>query len=169
MELPVNAPFNADALRATADSIRAALGDDEDAQAFIDTLDGETDAIAMLDHLLEADQEAKSFAAALKTRIGELRDRLTRYERRGAAARAAMGEILDAIGERKVARPAGTVSRLAGRVSLSITDEDAIPTQLCEVVRVVDKAAVKSALEAGEVIPGAELVKGADSVSVRVK
>ena len=162
-------PLDTARIAATADTIRAMLGDDEDAQAFLDTLDGETDAISVLDQLIEIDQEAKSHAASIKARIGELRDRMTRIERRAEAARAVMGDILDAIGERKVARPAATVSRLAGRTSCNITDEDAVPSQLCEMKRVVDKAAVKKALEAGETIPGAELVKGADSVSVRVK
>lgn len=165
----MNAPINIDLIRATADAIRAALGEDDDAQAFLDTLDGETDAISALDRLIEADQDAKAHAEAIKARIGDMRNRLTRAERRSQAAREGICALLDAMGERKVTRPLATVSRLAGRVSCQITDEDAVPTQLCEVKRVVDKAAVKAALEAGEVVPGAELVKGADSVSVRSK
>jgi len=164
----MNAHFDAARIRATADSIRAMLGDDEDAQAFIDTLDGETDALAILDRMIETYQQSKADGEALKARIGDLTARRARLNRRAQAAHSAIGSILDAIGERKVVRPTATVIRTPGKPSL-VYDEDMIPTQMCDMKRIVDKDAVIAALEAGEFVPGAELVKGADSVSVRVR
>jgi len=53
-------------------------------------------------------------------------------------------------------------------MSVQIVNEDSVPTQLCKIVRSPDKTAIKKLLEAGEVVPGAQLQRGADGVTVRV-
>lgn len=145
------------------------LGDDFDAETFWDTLDGETDAGDMLDHMLASMQDDETLAAAIKAQVDELTARQRRIAARAAAKKKTLGLILDATGQKKAERPRGTVSRLAGRLSVHITDEASVPSQLCKTTVTPDKAAIKAQLDAGETVPGAELVRGEDTISVRVR
>lgn len=156
-------------IRRMADEIRAVLGDDFDDETFIDTLDGETNAVDLIGYLIRDREEAKSHAAACDNLARQYADRAKRLKARGDAMTKAMGDILDAMGERKVAHALGTVSRTRGRASVQIVDADAVPTQLCKVVKSPDKTAIKAQLDAGEEVPGAEMQTAPDGVSVRVK
>lgn len=163
----INAPF----IAGMAADLRDALGDDFDAETFLDTLDGETDALDIADTLIRDMQEAEALAAATKALADDYAARAKRIGDRPRAIKAALLHLLDAIGEKKLERPAATVSRRAGSLSVKITDADAVPSQLCTVKTVTapDKAAIKAQIDAGEVVPGAELVRGDDTVTVRVK
>jgi hypothetical protein len=145
------------------------LGEDFDPETFWDSLDGETDALDILDHLLASMQDDDALATAAKEQAFDISSRARRIADRAAAKKKALGLILDAAGQKKVERPRGTVSRLAGRLSVQITDETSVPSQLCKTTVAPDKTAIKKQLEAGEAVPGAELVRGPDTVSVRVK
>jgi hypothetical protein len=89
-------------------------------------------------------------------------------EARAKAMDAALLSILDATGEKKVERPRATVFRRSGSLSVNITDEASIPSQLCKITTTPDKAAIKAQLQAGEAVPGAELARGSDGITVRV-
>lgn len=156
------------AIARMADEIRDVLGDDFDADTFLDTLDGETDALDILDALIAQDREAAALAEAIKAQVADLAARKARMEARSRAAKAAMFTLLDATGERKIERPGATVSRRAGSPSVVITDEDAVPSQLCQFKKTPDKKAIKAQIEAGEAVPGAEIQIGPDGVTVRV-
>lgn len=146
-----------------------ALGEDFDAETFWDTLDGETDAMDVIGHLIRQREESKAHAEASKALAEEYTARKRRLDDKAKAMAAALGTILDATGQRKVPHPLGTVSRTSGRMSCQITDEASIPTQLTVTTTRPDTAAIKKALEAGEAVPGAELVRGPDGLTVRVK
>lgn len=152
-----------------AAQIRDALGDDDDEVAFLDTLDGATDAVDLLDRAIRQMQDADALAAAIKTQEADLAARRKRIEARSDAHRATLLTIIDAMGMAKVERPRATISRRSGGVSLIIADESAIPSQLCKTVVSPDKDAIKRQLQAGEIVPGAALEKGRDGVTVRVK
>ena len=145
------------------------LGDEFDPETFWDSLDGETDAMDIIGRLIRDREEAKAHAAASKALADEYNARRSRLDARAQAMARAIGEILDATGQKKVAHPLGTVSRTAGRMSCKITDEASIPSQLTVTKVSPDTAAIKKQLEAGEAVSGAELVRGPDSVMVRVK
>lgn len=145
------------------------LGEDFDPETFWDTLDGETDALDLIDHVLKSMQDDAALAGAARAQADELFSRARRIQSRADAKKASLKTILDATGQRKVERPRGTISKLAGRLSVSITDETAVPSQLCKTTVTPDKAAIKKQIEAGESVPGAELVRGDDTISVRVK
>lgn len=152
-----------------AEEIRAALGDDFDADAFLDTLDGETDAADIADWLLAELADAEAMAEAIRGQEADMKARRQRYDMRGEAFRRQLLNLLDAIGEKKIERPRATVSRRAGLPSVQITDEAAIPSQLCKTTVAPDKAAIKAQLMAGETVPGAQIVVGEDGVTVRTK
>ena len=156
-------------IRRMAEEIRAALGDGHDADTFLDTLDGETDAADIADKLLADMLGAEAMGEAIRGEIADLTARRNRFDARGEAIRVQLLALLDATGEKKLERPRATISRRAGMASVQITDETAIPSQLCKTTVAPDRAAIKAQLLAGETVPGAMIVTGKDSLSVRVK
>lgn len=143
----------------------------DDEEAFLDTLDGETDALDLLDAEISAVQSDEALAKAIKSCESDLKTRRERIEMRADAHRKNLRLILGAIGISKAERPAATVSIRPGTLSVRITDEAEIPSQLMRetVTRAPDKAAIKAQIEAGETVPGAEMARGDDVLTVRVK
>lgn len=143
----------------------------DDEETYIDTLDGETDILDLLDRELEAMQSDEAMAAAIKAREADLKARRERIEMRAEARRGNLRLILQHAALSKAERPAATVSIRPGNLSVKILDEAEIPSQLMRerVTRSPDKAAIKAQIEAGEAVPGAALERGEDTVTVRVK
>jgi hypothetical protein len=108
-------------------------------------------------------------AEAIRGQEADMKARRQRYDMRGEAFRRQLLNLLDAIGEKKIERPRATVSRRAGLPSVQITDEAAVPSQLCKTTVAPDKTAIKAQLMAGETVPGAQIVVGDDGVTVRTK
>lgn len=142
--------------------------DDED--LFLDTLDGETDVIDIVDMLIEQAHEAEALASAIKAREQALKVRRERLEKRVEVARDGIVKVLAAADLKKLERPSATVSRRAGSVSVEIFDGLEIPTQLLteKITYSPDKKAIKAMLEAGEVVPGARLTTGQETLTMRV-
>lgn len=163
----MNQRINLTEVSAVADLIRDMLGDDMDDQAFIDTLDGETDVADALTAMVKRREECRAVEAAMKDLAAIYTARARRHAETATSITRAMGAVLDAIGEQKVALDVATISRTKPRQSCNIFDATAVPTQLCK--SVPDTAAVKKQLEAGENVPGAELQWGAPGLTVRVK
>lgn len=161
--------FDPQTIRRWADEIRAELGEDFDTETFMDTLDGMTDAADIADRMIADMLAAEAMGEAIRGEISDLTSRRDRYDARKDAFRRQLLSLLDATGEKKMERPRATISRRAGLPSVQITDEAAIPSQLCKITVAPDKAAIKAQLLAGETVPGAQIVMGADGVTVRVK
>lgn len=161
--------FDPQTIRRWADEIRAELGEDFDLETFMDTLDGMTDAADIADRMIADMLAAEAMGEAIRGEIADLTARRDRYDARKDAFRRQLLSLLDATGEKKMERPRATFSRRAGLPSVQITDEAAIPSQLCKTTVAPDRAAIKAQLLAGESVPGAQIVMGADGVTVRVK
>jgi hypothetical protein len=131
----------------------------DDERTFLDTLDGETDFLSLLDKLIEAEAADRATASAIDERMKALRHRANRIEWRADALRCIQRDMLTAAGLRKIERPAATLSIRAGSLSVQITDADAVPTQLRR-PGPPDKAAIKAAIKAGEDVPGVHLEHG---------
>lgn len=146
------------------------LGEDFDAETFWDSLDGETDVLDIADRIISNMQADAALANAAKAHADALAARAKRLGQREGAHKAALLTLLNATGQKKLERPAATVSRRSGSLSVRIVNEGDIPSQLCTVKTTTapDKAAIRKAIEAGETIPGAELARGADGVTVRI-
>lgn len=149
-----------------AADLREEMAGDDDAQAFIDTLDGETEALDLLDALIARAQDDADAAEACKSREARVKVRRAAHEARASVVRDSIGRVLDAMGEKTVRRPLATVSRGKGRVSVHYTDRDAVPTQLRK-LGPPDGTAIRKALEDGADVPGAELRQGDPTVSIR--
>ena len=165
----MNVHANIGLIEQVSATLRDMLGEDFDAETFWDTLDGETDALDLVGHLIRERVEAKAMESAVKEVIDTYTARKQRMADRQKAITKALGQILDATGETKVAHPLGTVSRTKPRVSVKVLNETAIPSQLTVTTVKPDLAAIKAQIEAGEIVPGAELVTGEPGLTVRVK
>ena len=155
-------------IRRWADAI-ATTDDRETEPGYLDTIDGETNALDIADHLIAEIQHDAALVAALKAQEEAMSQRRARLENREKAKRRVAVELLEALGVKKLERPRATLTRAAGRARIDITDPDAIPSQLHNVreVKTPDTAAIKRLLEAGEDVPGAQLVRGGDSLTIR--
>lgn len=143
----------------------------DDEELYQDMIEGETDALDLLDSQIASMQNDEALAEAIKAQEANLKARRERIEWRADAHKKAALLIMNAAGLKKAERPRATISVRPGSVSVQITDEAEIPTQLMreKISRAPDKAAIKAQLEAGETVPGAELVRGAETISVRVR
>jgi hypothetical protein len=138
----------------------------EDDAFLADIIEGETDAPAIMERLVIERTEALANSAAMDALAEKYTQISDRWTMRAESRRKLMGLVLDAVGMRKMQTPAGTVSVSPGRVSLALAD-DFVPPQGYARTRIEpDKAAIKAALEAGETMPGAELVTGKPIVKV---
>lgn len=120
------------------------LGDDFDAETFFDTLDGETDFMDIVGLLVKRRVEAVNFEAANKAIAKTYTERAGAMSARSKAISKALGRVLDATGQQKVAHPLATVSRTKARVTASIIDEAEIPTQLTVTTTRPDMAEIKN-------------------------
>lgn len=148
---------------ALRDAIRAEYPDDDD--LLIDMIEGETNAIDLIDRLHEEAEEARAMAAALKDREREMAERRTRLERRQEAHKEAIDRIMRVIGLEKIERPLATFSFRRNPSRPIIRDPDLIPDDLCKIERKPIMAEIR---KAGDV-PGVEWTNGGTSLSIRRK
>lgn len=165
----MNSHANIGLIEQVSAALTEELGDDFDAETFFDTLDGETDFMDIVGQLVQRRVEATNFEAANKTIAKTYTDRAAAMSARSKAITNALGRLLDATGQQKVAHPLATVSRTKPRLSAVVTNEADIPTQLTVTTTRPDMAAIKKQLDAGETVPGAELVAGEPGLAVRMK
>jgi hypothetical protein len=165
----MNMQSNITLIEIVAAELRAYMGEDFDETAFVDTLDGETDFADIIDRLLADEAENDALADGLATHIDMAQKRLSRIKARKPGYRNAIHKVMQAAGIRKLERPLGTVSITKGREYARIVHEDDVPSQLMTVktTQAPDKKAILAALKAGETVPGCELLRGDDSVTVR--
>jgi len=154
-------------IREMSDQIRLLTGDDQD--TFLDTLDGETDAMDILGKLIQERTEAAAYEVAMKDLAATYSTRAKRMNARQNAISVTIGQLLDAMGETKVKHPMATVSRTKARWSVRIDDEAEVPSQLMKVTTKPDVAAIKAQMDEGETVPGCSINPGNPSITVRIK
>jgi hypothetical protein len=159
--------INYEEIRRMADTIREICGDDED--TYLDTLEGETDAMEVMSQLIQQRMYAKAFQQASKEMAAQYTERARRMADKEDAVTQVMGHLLDAIGVKKLQHPLATISRTKPRWSVHVVDEAAIPKQLVTTLVKPDLATIKKQLDQGEFVPGVEIVPGNPGVTMRVK
>lgn len=141
------------------------LAEDEDLRA--DTLEG-VGLDEVLSKLVGAAQDAKFMATATADRIGELQARKSMFERRNEAMRTLLFRVLKAADLPRRVLPEATVSIGKGRDKVEITDESKLPKWALRVTTSPDKTAIKERLDAGKKVPGAEILTGGETLTLRV-
>lgn len=156
-------------IRRWAEIIAGECSDGTDDAAYLDSLDGFTDALDIADALIDSLQNDEELLIGISERIGALDARAARIKARATRTKQVTVELLDAMGVRKLERPAATISRREGSLHTVIDDPADVPTQLMRerVIREPDKGAIKRQIEAGETVPGARLERGPATLSIR--
>ena len=131
-----------------------------------DVIEGSTDAFEIMEKLVIERREAMANGEAMDKLAEDYAALSDRWTMRAESRRKLMGVVMDAVGLRKMQTPAGTVSVSPGRVSLALADDFTPPQGYARTKIEPDKAAIKAALEAGEVMQGASLVTGKPIVKV---
>lgn len=141
-----------------------------DERLFSDMLEGEAgDAMEMLDRVLRASVHARDMSDAAQARAEEITARYNRYKKRAEALRGVAFAVMDALDLRRRELPDLTASIAAGRPSVVIVDEAALPDQFIRTRREPDKTALLQAMKAGEAVTGATLSNSLPSLQVRTK
>jgi hypothetical protein len=140
---------------------------DEDEETIAQAIrDGSTyeEAISQIvDQIEEWEGMQSCLSASLKLR----QERKRRYADKCEKARALLIDLLNTAGTRKAEIPSATISLKHAPKKLIVTDEDALPDDLCRITRKPDARLIKEALEAGLPIPGAQLSNGGETIAIR--
>lgn len=151
-----------------ASRIRDLCGDDE--RAFVDTLDGETEAVEAARRVVRWIAEQGAQEIACNSLASTYKSRAAVFAERQERARTALFHFLSEMGQKSMPLPEATLSIVAGRVKVEgDPDVDLLPERLVRVKREPDKAAIKAALEAGEIVRGCSLSNNAPTLMIRVR
>lgn len=143
------------------------LAEDDDLRA--DMFEGETDFNKIVARCLNDRQEAETMASAVKARISDLSDRMKRYERKSAAMKSLILDMMAAADLPKLELAEATLSLRDPVPSVNVLDVDELPQGFFKVEKRADKTAIKKSILAGEAIPGAELQLGDQTLTIRTK
>lgn len=151
--------------------IKARLaGDDVDPQALLDTLEGETELHEACLVVAESVQEHEDLAAALAIRIQDLTARKSRLEASADTLRNIILMAMERAGLDTIKGPLATLSKRTVAPSLVVEQDETIPARFFKAADPkLDSKALKAALDAGEVIPGARLSNGGIGLTIRTK
>ena len=132
-----------------------------DPQLWLDTLDGESNAIDIIREFINAAIDAEMLADAASQRKAEIAARADRAERRKQALRTAALNLMQVAGVDKVPDPAFSARVQKGQQHLNDLDLAALPDDYVEVevtvARKPKKDRILADLKAGQSIPGASL------------
>lgn len=148
--------------------IRAVAGDDD--EAWLDTLDGESDAIGAARAVVRQIIEVGAQADALKEVTATYSERKRAMEAREDRLRGALLRFMQDIGEKTLPLPEATVSIGHGQPALiGEPDVDQISDAYVKITRSADRALIRKALLDGEHIDGCSLSNAMPRLALRVK
>lgn len=156
---------------ATASRVAAqliAVGIDESDPDFVELLASETDVLERLRRILRAARHTEAQSKALGEIQAEMRERKTRLDKKAESLRGVVLQALGELGLTKLDAPDFSASVGASRPSVVITDETALPDDVCALKRVPSKTAIAAALAEGPV-PGASMSNGTPSITIRTR
>ena len=143
---------------------------DADDETLADTLEGLTDLTDQLAEVIRSALEDEAFCAALKTRMGEMRERAGRLGLRAEKKRQLVGETMAQADLKRLTLPDLTISLRPGPVPLVVTSEEEVPSAFWKAQPPkLDRQGLSQALKAGQSIPGAVLGNPQPCLSVRTK
>jgi hypothetical protein len=140
------------------------LQDDEELRSI--AVESETDAFELLGELLSSIRECQTMRVAIGERIETLRARLARFEQHEEFHRKLAHRVMEAAGLRKAALPEATLSIRPVPPAVRIIHPDLIPEEFWRVKREPNVSQIKTALKAGQNVPGASLNNTADTLAI---
>ena len=147
-----------------------AMFTDIDDETLADTLEGISSLPEALATVVRAYLEDLSLVATLGMRIGEMQERLARFEARAEKKRVLVTQVMERAELPKLQEPDFTVSLRAVPPGLVVSDETAIPADYWKPqLPKLDKKGLLASLNAGQVVPGAVLGNGSTTIAVRTR
>ncbi|WP_332691679.1 siphovirus Gp157 family protein [Devosia sp.] len=154
--------------QALAVRIRELCGEDD--TAFLDTLDGECDAVEAARRVVRWILEQGASADAVRGLAATYTARAGVYDERIAGAKLALLRYLDMLGVKSMPLPEATLSVRAGTPKLVGEPDPAfLPDKLVRITRAPDKVLIKQMLQQGEAVDGFTLSNGEPTLAVRVR
>jgi hypothetical protein len=129
----------------------------EDDRLFADMLEGETDALAVIDQIVRRSIEAADLAEMAKHRKQRIAARQARFEHQSDALRQGVANILNELGLRRIEREDFTLSIRDGVAPVKITEMGALPEEFVRVTREPMAREIGAELRAGKTVSGATL------------
>jgi hypothetical protein len=140
----------------------------EDAEFAADVVEGQTDFVEIVDHILNQEGEDAALVEAIQDRINKLSTRALNINARIEKRRGLLITALQMAGLKSLRCPVATISLRATPQKAIVTQEDRIPEEfLVPRDPTIDRRALLAALKEGRKIPGAELSNGGVSLSIR--
>ncbi len=152
------------AIRATLEVHHETLDDPE---LMMVLAEGETSLLDAIDLVLEADLHDDTLIDALKRQKDTVAVRLHRIQERRESRRTILEQALSLLERKSLERPIGTLALANRAPSLVVEEEAQIPARFFDLRPVLNKRAVKEALDGGEEVAGARLSNGSITLTVR--
>ena len=141
-----------------------------DEETLADTLEGITDLHEMIAAVIRSALVDEALQSGLRTRLAEMKSRLSRLEERGSKKRQLALEAMTEAGLKKLEQPDFTASARAGLPGLVVVDEDLIPESFwVPQPPKLDRQSLLAHLKQEGPIPGTELSNPKPTLSVRTK
>ena len=165
----MNLQFAAATYRAIRDRLRA-QDPEIDERTLADTVEGLTDLHQILEAIIHAALEDQALANGLKVRIGEMQDRLARFEDRASKRRQIAKDVMIELDLKKLQSPDFTASIRSGTPALMVIDEAAVPSIYWEPRDPkLNRQGLLAELKQGAEITGVSLSNPEPVLSVRTK
>jgi hypothetical protein len=143
---------------------------DIDDMTLTDTLEGITDLHEMIAAVIRSALVDEALQAGLRTRLEDMRQRLSRLADRGWKKRQLALEAMNEAGLKKLERPDFTASARLGAPPLVVTSDQSVPEGYwVPQPPKLDRQTLTSDLRRGDEIPGACLGNAAPILVVRTK
>ncbi len=146
----------------------ADAGIDVDDPDFATLIESECDVLEGLRRIIRAARHTDAQAKALAEMLADGRERKARLERKADRLRAAALWALGELGQKRLDAPDFTATVGNSRPKVIITDEGALPDDVCVMKREPSKTAIAAWL-AEKPCPGAEFGNPSPSLTVRTK
>src|SRR5690242_4538718 len=141
-----------------------------DQDTLFDTLEGITDLHEMIAAVIRSALVDEALQAGLRTRIEDMRQRLSRLAERGLKKRQLALEAMNEVGLKKLEQADFTASARLGAPPLIVNSEQDVPESYwVPQPPKLDRQALTSDLRHGDEIPGACLGNAAPILTVRTK
>ena len=141
-----------------------------DADTLQDTLEGITNLHEMIAVVIRSALVDEALQAGLRTRIEDMRQRLTRLAERGLKKRQLALEAMNEAGLKKLEQPDFTASARLGAPPLVVTSEGDVPESYwIPQPPKLDRQTLTADLRHGDKVPGACLGNAAPILTVRTK
>ena len=135
-----------------------------------DTLEGITTLNELIAEIIRSALIDESLQDGLRSRLDDMKQRLSRLEQRGVKKRQLVLEAMSEIGLSKIEQPDFTVSARAGPPSLVVVAEGEIPNDYwVPQPPKLDRQTLLNKLKRGAEIPGAQLSNPKPILAVRTK